>query len=98
MSRAARAREHPGLPVNKPDLSQLTIDRTIAPAVRPRRRLWPWLVGAAVVLAAGIAGFAGFGTAQTVETAPVTAAYPSQAVTLLNATGYVVAQRKASVA
>ena len=84
--------------MNKPDLSQLTIDRTITPAARPRRRLWPWLVGAAAVLAAGIAGFAGFGTAQTVETAPVTTAYPSQAVTALNATGYVVAQRKAAIA
>jgi len=84
--------------VNRPDLSQLTIDRTIAPAVRRRRRRWPWLAGAAAVAAAAVAGFAGFGAAQTVETAPVTTAYPSQAVTLLNATGYVVAQRKASVA
>jgi RND family efflux transporter MFP subunit len=84
--------------VNKPDLSQLTIDRTIAPAARPRRRLWPWFAAAAVIAAAAVAGLAGFGTAQTVETAPVTTAYPSQAVTLLNATGYVVAQRKASVA
>ena len=33
-----------------------------------------------------------------VETAIVTNVYPSQALTLLNATGYVVAQRKASVA
>jgi RND family efflux transporter MFP subunit len=33
-----------------------------------------------------------------VETAAVTSAYPSQAYTLLNATGYVVAQRKAAVA
>ena len=84
--------------MNKPDLSQLTIDRTIAPAARPRRRLWPWFAAAAVIAAAAVAGLAGFGTAQTVETAPVTTAYPSQAVTLLNATGYVVAQRKASVA
>jgi HlyD family secretion protein len=93
-SRAARVRE-PNL--NKPDLSQLTIDRTLTPATRPRRR-WPWLVAAALVVAAGIAAFVGFGTAQTVETAAVTTAYPSQAVTLLNATGYVVAQRKAAVA
>ena len=34
----------------------------------------------------------------TVETAVVSNVYPSQALTLLNATGYVVAQRKASVA
>ncbi len=35
---------------------------------------------------------------QLVETATVSQAYPSQAYTLLNATGYVVAQRKAAVA
>jgi HlyD family secretion protein len=86
------------IPLNKPDLSQLTIDRTIAPAARPRRRLWLWLAGTALLLAAGIIVYIGFGTAQTVETAPVTTAYPSQAVTTLNATGYVVAQRKAAVA
>lgn len=34
----------------------------------------------------------------TVETASVVLAYPSQSLTLLNATGYVVAQRKAAVA
>src|SRR4249920_688902 len=68
------------------------------PAVRTRRRLWPWIVGAVVVLIAGVAALTGFGTAQTVETAPVTTAYPSQAMTSLNATGYVVAQRKAAVA
>ena len=33
-----------------------------------------------------------------VEIATVTTAYPSQAFSLLNATGYVVAQRKAAVA
>ena len=38
------------------------------------------------------------GNTVTVETAAVTTAYPSQAVTALNATGYVVAQRKAAVA
>ena len=38
------------------------------------------------------------GAPPTVETAAVSAAFPSQAVTLLNATGYVVAQRKAAVA
>jgi len=84
--------------LNKPDLSQLTIDRTLARPERGRRRLWPWLAGAAAVLAALAAAFVGFGGAQTVETAAVATAYPSQAVTLLNATGYVVAQRKASVA
>ncbi len=84
--------------MNKPDLSQLRIDRTLTPTARPRRRRWPWIAGAAVAFAAAVAGFVGFGAAQTVETAAVAIAYPSQAITLLNATGYVVAQRKASVA
>jgi RND family efflux transporter MFP subunit len=38
------------------------------------------------------------GMAVEVESATVTTAYPSQSFTLLNATGYVVAQRKAAVA
>lgn len=84
--------------MDNPDISQLAIDRSAAPAARPRRRLWPWGAGAAVLAAVGIAGFTAFGGARTVETAAVTTAYPSQAVTLLNATGYVVAQRKAAVA
>jgi RND family efflux transporter MFP subunit len=84
--------------VDNPDLFKLAIDRSATPAARSRRRPWPWLGGAALLAAAGIAGFAWLGGARTVETAAVTTAYPSQAVTLLNATGYVVAQRKAAVA
>ena len=38
------------------------------------------------------------GAPVAVETATVVTAYPSQAYTVLNATGYVVAQRKAAVA
>jgi len=66
--------------------------------VRPRRRLWRWIAGAAALAAAAVGAFVWLGAARTVETAAVTTAYPSQAVTLLNATGYVVAQRKAAVA
>ena len=84
--------------MDNPDISKLAIDRSAAPAARPGRRLWPWVAGGAVLAAVGIAGFAALGGARTVETAAVTTAYPSQAVTLLNATGYVVAQRKAAVA
>jgi RND family efflux transporter MFP subunit len=84
--------------LDNPDISKLAIDRGATPAARPRRRLWPWVVGAALLAAVGIAGFTALGAARTVETAAVTTAYPSQAVTLLNATGYVVAQRKAAVA
>jgi len=84
--------------LDNPDISKLAIDRSATPAARPRRRIWPWVVGALLVAAAGVAAFTAFGGARTVETAAVTTAYPSQAVTLLNATGYVVAQRKAAVA
>src|SRR6185437_11332707 len=49
--------------------------------------------------AAGIAWWLfGMGSPATVESAIVSMAYPSQSYTLLNATGYVVAQRKAAVA
>jgi HlyD family secretion protein len=81
-----------------PDISKLTIDRSATPSTRPRRRRWLWVAGAVVATAAAIAAFLELGRAQTVETAAVTTAYPSQAVTVLNATGYVVAQRKAAVA
>lgn len=85
--------------MGSPDLSKLSIDRTAARVPRVRRRLWPWAAGVALVVAAAILGFSGgLGGPVTVETAAVTTAYPSQAVTTLNATGYVVAQRKAAVA
>lgn len=79
-----------------PDLSKLSIDRA---APRARRWRWPWIAGLAVLAAAASLGlFGGFGGPLAVETAAVTTAYPSQALTVLNATGYVVAQRKAAVA
>lgn len=82
-----------------PDLSKLSIDRTAARAPSARRRLWPWATGLALLVAAAALGLSGgLGGSVTVETATVTSAYPSQAVTTLNATGYVVAQRKAAVA
>lgn len=85
--------------MDNPDLSKLSIDRTAARVSRVRRRLWPWAVGLALLIAAAVLGFSGgLGGPVTVETAAVTTAYPSQAVTVLNATGYVVAQRKAAVA
>ncbi|MDE2483755.1 MAG: efflux RND transporter periplasmic adaptor subunit [candidate division NC10 bacterium] len=85
--------------MGNPDLSKLSIDRTAARTPRARRRLWPWAAGLALLVAAAVLGFSGsLSGPVTVETAAVTTAYPSQAVTALNATGYVVAQRKAAVA
>ena len=82
------------------DLSQLKIDKSQA-AFRPSRRRRPFyallfllLVGAAAVLYLN-----GFITPATpVEVAVVSQVYPSQNLSLLNASGYVVAQRKAAVA
>lgn len=86
---------------NSPDLSKLKIDRGIpaqAPSRRSRRKRWIKLGALALALAAGgwlIARQAGGPAA--VETATVAQAYLSQNLTLLNATGYVVAQRKAAL-
>ncbi len=80
-------------------LAGLAIDRS-APPLRRRRPLWKrwwvWLLG---LIAAGAA--AAFvqqrGRPLPVEIATVAASYPSQALAVLNATGRVVAARRASV-
>ncbi len=79
------------------DIQQLKIDRSPQPA-RSRRsgKRWWWLAGSVVVAALLAVGVSQ--QAPTVQTASVAQAYPSQAITALNATGYVVAQRKASIA
>jgi RND family efflux transporter MFP subunit len=78
------------------DLSKLSIDRSAAP-VRRRRRGLAWVAAAAVALAAA-AWFALVPRPLTVRTTPVVTSYPSQQFVVLNATGYVVAQRKAAIA
>ena len=85
--------------MSEQDLSRLTIDRS-RPAAKVRhgpRRLWLW---GAVVVVVAVLGFTvvRMNSAKSVETVAVTTAYPYQAATQLNAAGYVVAQRKASVA
>lgn len=83
------------------DLSKLRIERADGAAAarttrrRGRRILWIIaLLGIAVAVAVAL----WFGRTITVKVATVSSVYPSQAYTLLNATGYVVAQRKAAVA
>lgn len=58
-------------------------------------RFWKW----GVVLGLAVLGaiFAWSGSAPEVQTTPVVQAYPSQTISVLNATGYVVAQRKAAL-
>jgi len=83
------------------DLSKLRIDRggagRAAGAPKKRRALKLW-AAVAVLAALGLYYVFGYRAATPVEAMVVTAAYPSQAYTVLNATGYVVAQRKAAVA
>ena len=82
-----------------PSLSRLAIDRT---SVVPRRgralwkRWWVWAI--VLVVLAAFALFIGRRNApQSVEIATVAAAYPSASISSLNATGRVVAARRASV-
>jgi len=86
-------------PAPPPSLSRLAIDRS---TIRPRqrrpfwKRWWFWLLLAvALVLLAGFVR--GRSAAIPVDFATVAAAYPSASVAVLNATGRVVAQRRASV-
>ena len=80
-----------------PDLARLRIDRDLAPIRRRRRRKWVWLAVIAVLLAAAAAWQFARPHPQAVQTTPVVTAYPSQQYVVLNATGYVVAQRKAAI-
>ncbi len=83
------------------DLSKLRIDRNPV-AANVKRRLWTrQLVYAVVIGAIAVAAFLFYQRALSViavEATNVVSAYPSQGFTALNATGYVVAQRKAAVA
>jgi RND family efflux transporter MFP subunit len=87
----------------KPDLSALRIRREpsgeTGGTARPRRRrLWPWVLAVAVVLAAAIGLVRVRTQAVPVRTAVVERLVPGAAGSLLTATGYVVAQRQAAVA
>ena len=82
------------------DLSRLKIDKT-AKTVQTNWRKRPMLIigGVGLVVLAAVLYWMGvFTPAQSVEVATVSQTYPSQSFTLLNASGYVVAQRKAAVA
>ncbi len=80
------------------DLAKLRIDRGLAPIRARRRRKWLWLGVVGVAAAAGAAWLALQPRALTVQATPIVTTYPSQQFVVLNATGYVVAQRKAAIA
>jgi RND family efflux transporter MFP subunit len=79
------------------DLSTLQIDRaTPRPHDRRRHRWLVWAIVAVIAVAAGVAWWR-MPRVASVQTVSVVTAYPSQQFVILNATGYVVAQRKAAV-
>jgi HlyD family secretion protein len=81
-----------------PDITKLRIDRSLAPVRSSRRRRWLWL---GAIAAAGVAGAAWYASQPHplgVATTSVVTVFPSQQFVVLNATGYVVAQRKAAIA
>ncbi len=82
------------------DLSKLKIQKSAEKSQRSQRRIPPVLVTAVVALLVLLFLYTRgtLSPALEVETVTVSKMYPSQAFTLLNASGYVVAQRKAAVA
>ena len=80
------------------DLNQLKIDRTslTAPKRHPWRRRLIWLAIAAVLVLGMV--LMNSNRPATVSTTSIVSVWPSQPITVLNATGYVAAQRKAAVA
>lgn len=79
-----------------PDIAKLKIDRgSVAP--KRRRRIRWWMVVLALIVAGGIVLWL-MPRPVAVQTASVVTRYPAQQVTVLTASGYVVAQRKAAVA
>ncbi len=81
----------------EPDLSKLRIDRNAAPIRRRRRGRTIFLALCGIAVLAVAAWMATRPKVFEVQTTAVTTAYPSQQFVVLNATGYVVAQRKAAI-
>ena len=82
------------------DLSKLKIQKSAETPQRSQRRIPPVLIAAVVALLVLLFLYSQgtLSPALEVEAVTVSKMYPSQAFTLLNASGYVVAQRKAAVA
>ena len=80
-----------------PDLSKFKINRDLAPIRSRRRRRWLWWGALALIIAGAGIWYARQPRVVTVQTTPVVTTYASQQFVLLNATGYVVAQRKAAI-
>jgi RND family efflux transporter MFP subunit len=79
-------------------LDRLTIDKTRQSTKSGRGRHTRAILVAVAVAITGIAILLIRGRTTTIEATSVSQVYPTQSFTLLNASGYVVAQRKAAVA
>ena len=82
------------------DLSKLKIDKSkVVIRPRKRRKLIYWALAVISIIILGLLYAKGvFTPSVQVQVATVSQFYPSQAFTLLNASGYVVAQRKSALA
>jgi RND family efflux transporter MFP subunit len=82
------------------DLSKLKIDKSrVVTGTRKKRKFIYWVLLVVAVLVLGFLYVEGvFSPAIQVQVATVSQTYPSQAFTMLNASGYVVAQRKSALA
>lgn len=81
------------------DISKLKIDKSIdIYHSRKRRKLLYWIIIILLFITLGFLFVKGvFSRAIEIEVTNVSRIYPSQTLTLLNASGYVVAQRKAAI-
>jgi RND family efflux transporter MFP subunit len=83
-----------------PDLDRLRIERPSGEFRPAGFRRWGLILVLAILILAGLAGLYVWGPLSPAEEVAVTTVakvYPAQAYTVLNASGYVVAQRKAAV-
>src|SRR4030067_871308 len=91
-------REH--VKMGNEDLSKLKIDKSVRTFQPVKRKKFVYfIVAVLVIIVAAFLYLNGFiSPAVPVEITSVSQAYPSQVISQLNASGYVVAQRKAAVA
>ena len=81
------------------DISRLKIDRSSQTLTAPSRSKKRLIITTLLIVVVALILFKLlFSRAVEIETATVTLQYPSSSITLLNASGYVVAQRKAALA
>ena len=83
------------------DIAKLKIEKSEKIIKPGRRRKKPWVIAAVLLLLLTAAGlyFGGILVPTvSIDVTTISQFYPSQSLSLLNASGYIVAQRKASVA